>query len=160
MSHFDRREFLKGLLGKLALATGTVVLASAAAPSEKTPGEKREGTEPPPEDIHKKREGTEPPPEDIQKRADQLPRGESRAEEVPAEAVSFLNGGFRNTPWGAFRNRPFGRFRNTPLGRFRNTPLGRFRNTPLGSFGNGGWPNGGWGGFQNGGWPNYGWLNW
>jgi hypothetical protein len=151
MSNFDRRQFLKGVLGKLALATGTVVLASTAVPAagapEAQPGE------------------TETLPEDIQKRVDQLASGGSVTEEAEAEANEFLNGAFRNTPLGGFRNTPLGGFRNTPLGGFRNNPLGAFRNTPLGSFGNGGWPNGGWGGFHNGGWPNGvwpngGWLNW
>jgi hypothetical protein len=145
MSHIDRRLFLKDVLSKLALATGTVVLASTALPAAEAPGAAPEGTE--------------VPPEDIQKRADQLLAGESSSEETAA-ANEFLNGAFRNTPFGGFRNTPFGGFRNTPLGRFRNTPLGGFRNTPLGSFANGGWPNGGWGGFGNGGWPNGGWINW
>jgi hypothetical protein len=141
MSDFDRRQFLKGVLGKLAFASGTVVLASAAAPSART---RSSGSE-----------GPETTPEDIQKRADQLAASVSFSEETTTEANEFLN-----TPWGGFRNRPLGGFRNTPLGGFRNTPLGGFRNTPLGSFANGGWPNGGWGGFGNGGWPNGGWNNW
>jgi hypothetical protein len=154
MSDFDRRQFLKGILSKLALASGTVVLASTPVPSAGA------STSTP--------EGTETPPEDIRKRADQLAAAANFPEETAAEANEFLNGAFRNTPFGGFRDRPFGGFRNTPLGRFRNTPLGGFRNTPLGgfrntplgSFANGGWPNGGWGGFGNGGWPNGGWANW
>jgi len=146
MSDFDRRQFLRDVLNKLALATGTVVLASTAAPAAGTPSSTSEGTE--------------PPSEDIQKRADHLAAAESSSEENAAELNEFLNGAFRNTPFGGFRNTPFGGFRNTPLGRFRNTPVGSFRNTPLGYFSNGGWPNGGWGGFGNGGWPNGGWVNW
>jgi hypothetical protein len=146
MSHFDRRQFLKDVLSKLSLATGTVVLASTALPAVATPGSTAEGTE--------------APPEDIQKRVEHLAADQSSREETAAEANEFLNGAFRNTPFGGFSNTPFGGFRNTPLGNFRNTPLGGFRNTPLGSFANGGWPNGGWGGFGNGGWPNFGWRNW
>jgi hypothetical protein len=152
MSETDRRQFLKGLLGKLALATGTIVLGSTSAPAAQKPSSKPQENE--------------TPPEDIQKRADQL-AVEGPSAECAAEANEFLNGAFRNTPLGGFRNTPLGGFRNTPLGRFRNTPMGGFRNTPIGSFrnvpggsfGNGGWPNGGWGGFHNGGWPNGGWMN-
>lgn len=143
MSDFDRREFLKGLLGNLARAAGTVVVASAAV-STVRPEQPSEAT---------------PPEEDVKKRADRL----ADSCQLPAEetvANAFLNGAFRNTPLGAFRNAPLGAFRNAPLGAFRNTPIGAFRNTPIGSFGNGGWPNGVWGGFQNGGWPNMGWRNW
>jgi hypothetical protein len=142
MNDSSRRQFLKEVLGKLALATGTVVLASTRASSAGPTSEE-----------------TETPPEDIAKRADQLAAAVPLSEQSTAVAYGFLNRGFRNTPFGGFRNTPFGRFRNTPLGGFRNTPIGGFRNTPLGSFANGGWPNGGWGGFGNGGWPNGGWMN-
>src|SRR5262249_14146591 len=139
MSNFDRRQFLKGLLGKLAQAAGTVVVASAAVAAAKA-----QAGQP---------EGAATPPKDIQERADQLAAScESPAAEAPLS--EFLNGAFRNTPVGAFRNLPFGAFRNTPIGAFRNGPVGGFRNGPMGGFGNGGWPNGGWGGFHNGGWPN------
>jgi hypothetical protein len=139
MSDFDRRQFLKGVLGKLAQAAGTVVVASAAARG--------------------KAEGADTPPESVQERADRLAAtSDFLAEE--AGANEFLNGAFRNTPLGGFGNGPLGGFRNTPLGAFRNGGLGGFRNTPLGAFGNGGWPNGVWGGFRNGGWPNVGWRNW
>jgi hypothetical protein len=162
MSTFDRRQFLNGVLTRLALATGTVVLASTAAPAART--------------TSSRPAGTGGPPEDIQKRADQLPAEDTSVEESAAEVNEFLNGAFRNTPWGGFRNTPGGGFGNSPVGRFRNTPLGGFgnspvgrfrntpgagfRNTPLGSFKNSTWPNGGWGGFYNGGWPNGGWANW
>ena len=144
MSNFDRRQFLKGILDKLVAVAGTVVVASAAASTAKAQGAQAEGAA--------------PPPEDVQERADRL----AATGNVPAEAgaYEFLNGAFRNTPWGGFGNGPLGGFRNTPLGAFRNGVGGRFRNTPLGGFGNGGWPNGGWGGFGNGGWPNGGWHNW
>ena len=135
MSDFDRRQFIKEILSKMAL-TGTVVLASTSAPavaSASPPGGSAE---------------------DIQERADQIAAGDTTAE------TNQWLGGFRNTPLGAFRNGPLRGFRNTPLGAFRNNPLGAFRNTPLGTFGNGGWPNGGWSGFRNGGWPNYVWDNW
>jgi hypothetical protein len=145
MSDFDRRQFLKGVLGKLAQAAGTVVVASAAASTARAQGNQSEGAE--------------TPPKDVQERADRL-AATTDFSAAEAEANEFLNGAFRNTPLGGFANGPVGGFRNTPLGRFRNGPLGAFRNTPLGSFGNGGWPNGGWGGFHNGGWPNGGWHNW
>jgi hypothetical protein len=147
MSNFDRRQFLKGILGKLTQAAGTVVVASATALVARAQG--------------RQSEGAEAPPEDVQERADRLAATSNcSAEEAEAGANEFLNGAFRNTPLGGFRNTPLGGFRNTPLGNFRNHPLGGFRNTPLGGFGNTGWPNGGWGGFRNGGWPNGGWLNW
>jgi hypothetical protein len=143
MSDFNRRQFLKSLLGKLAQAGGTVVVATVAVATARAQGESR---------------ASETPAQDVQERADHLAAaGEPLPEDV---AFEFLNGGFRNRPFGGFRNTPFGGFRNTPLGAFRNAPLGGFRNTPLGAFGNGGWPNGGWGGFLNGGWPNVGWRNW
>jgi hypothetical protein len=147
VSNFDRRRFLKDLIGKLALATGSVVLASTRLPLAEALASMPKGSE-----TH--------PPGEIVERADQLAAEVSLAEEAAAGANEFLNGGFRNTPLGGFRNSPLGGFRNTPLGGFRNSPLGGFRNTPLGSFANGGWPNGGWGGFGNGGWPNGGWHNW
>jgi len=145
MSNCSRRQFLAGLLGKLAQTAGSVVVASAAASIAHA-------------EEHLS-EQTERPPDDVQSRADRL----AAASDCPAEteiAAEFLNGAFRNTPFGGFRNTPFGGFRNTPIGGFRNNPLGAFRNTPLTTFGNGGWPNGGWGGFYNGGWPNFGWRNW
>jgi hypothetical protein len=153
MSDIDRRLFLKGVLCKLALTTGTVVLASVAVSTAK---------------AQEKQTASANPPEDLQGRADRLAASaNSQDEETLAAANEFLNGAFRNTPIGAFRNGGLGGFRNTPLGNFRNSPIGGFRNTPLGSFANGGWPNGGWpnggwpnAGFRNGGWPNFGWRNW
>lgn len=147
MSDTNRRQFLKGILGKLAQAAGAVVVASAAASTARA--------------QEHQSEGAEAPPEDVQERADRLAAsGNFPAEDAEALANEFLNRGFRNTPLGGFRNTPLGSFRNSGLGGFRNSPVGRFRNTPLGAFGNGGWPNGGWGGFRNGGWPNGGWGNW
>jgi len=156
MSDFDRRQFLKGILGKLTQAAGTVVVASATASLARAQGPESEEAD--------------PPPEGVQERADRLAATANfPAEGAGANTVAFLNGAFRNTPVGGFgnmpvvggfRNAPLGSFRNTPLGAFRNSPVGRFRNTPFGAFGNGGWPNGGWGGFGNGGWPNGAWRNW
>jgi hypothetical protein len=146
MSDFNRRQFLKGILGKLAQAAGAVVVASAAVSTAQARGHRSEGGE-------ASRKG-------VQERADRLAASGNIPAEAEAEANAFLNGRFRNTPLGGFANGPLGGFRNTPLGTFRNTPLGNFRNTPLGAFANGGWPNGGWGGFANGGWPNFGWRNW
>ena len=146
MSDFDRRQFLKGLLGQLVRATGTVVVASAAVSSVQARGERPAGND--------------APADSLQARADRLAATCPGAGAQGEQAVAFLNGAFRNTPLGAFRNTPVGGFRNHLLGGFQNTPLGAFRNTPLGAFGNGGWPNGGWGGFNNGGWPNVGWRNW
>jgi hypothetical protein len=150
MSAFDRRQFLKGILGNLVQAAGAVVVASTATSTARAEGNQAEGTD--------------TTSEDPQERADRLAATSNCAPdevESGAHPVSFLNGAFRNTPWGRFRNTPLGGFRNTPLGNFRNTPLGAFGNSPLGNvWGNGGWPNGGWGGFHNGGWPNGGWHNW
>jgi hypothetical protein len=142
MSDFDRRQFLKGILVKLAQAAGTVVVASAAVSTARAQGHKSEGAE----------------TEDFQKRL--AATGKFPAEETAADANEFLNGAFRNSPAGAFRNSPVGAFLNHPVGAFRNGPVGGFRNYPSGGFGNGGWPNGGWGGFRNGGWPNHAWRNW
>src|SRR5262249_25232678 len=134
MSDFNRRQFLKGILGKLVQAAGTVVVASAAAATARAQGD-RSGA-------------SETPPEGVQERADRLAAAAPfPPEEAEAKASEFLNGAFRNGPLGAFRNHPLGAFRNTPLGGFRNGPVGAFRNRPGGGFGNGGWPNGGWGGF-------------
>lgn len=147
MSDFDRRQFLKGILGRLVQTAGTVVVASAAVSMARAQADQSEGAE--------------TPPEDVKERADRLAAtGNLPAEDAEAGTSEFLNGAFRNHPLGAFRNAPLGAFRNTPLGAFRNHPVGGFRNTPLGAFANGGWPNGGWGGFRNGGWPNGGWRNW
>jgi len=138
MSAIDRRKFLKGLLGGMAQAAGTVIVASAVVTDA---------------------QGAETPSQDVLERADRLADSGLTTDDTEA-LCAFLNGGFRNTPLGAFRNAPLGAFRNTPLGTFRNGPVGGFRNTPLNVFGNGGWPNGGWGGFRNGGWPNGVWRNW
>src|SRR5215831_9927775 len=134
MSDFDRRQFLKGILGKLVQTAGTVVVASATVSMAMAKKRQSEETAPP--------EG-----EGVQERAARLAaRSNVPAEEAEAggNTLAFLNGAFRNTPWGGFGNGPLGGFRNTPIGAFRNGVGGRFRNTPLGGFGNGGWPNGGW----------------
>jgi hypothetical protein len=146
MSNCDRRQFLKGILGKLAQAAGTVVVASTTVSMARAQGQ--ESTT------------SETPAQDVQERADRLAATADFPAEADIGAVAFLNGAFRNTPLGGFGNAPLGGFRNTPFGGFRNSPLGNFRNTPLGAFANGGWPNGGWGGFRNGGWPNGAWRNW
>lgn len=146
MSDFDRRQFLKDILGNLVQTASTVVVASAAVSSSRA-------EQSPTGDA-------ETPSESIQERAERLASCVQLNAEGEANTIAFLNGAFRNTPIGGFRNTPIGGFRNTPVGAFRNTPIGAFRNTPVGAFGNGGWPNGGWGGFHNGGWPNMGWRNW
>src|SRR5262245_15848816 len=121
MSDFNRRQFLKGILGTLVQAAGAVVVATAAASEARAEADQSEGND--------------TPPEELQQRADRL----AATSDVHAAdaALEFLNGGFRNTPLGGFRNSPLGRFRNTPIGAFRNTPVNAFRNTPLGAFGNG-----------------------
>lgn len=140
MSDTNRRQFLKGVLGKLAIAAGTVVVATTAA-SDATPG------------------GTETPSDDFRERADRLAaNGNLSASEAEYEPAQF-GGRFRNGGLGGFANGPLGGFRNTPIGAFRNGLLGGFRNTPLGTFANSAWPNGPIGGFQNFGWPNGAWVN-
>src|SRR5262245_23296813 len=117
MSTIDRRKLLKEILGTIAQATGSIVVASATFSISKA-----EGKEP------KERE---PSADDIQQRADRLVLAERPLPEVAEAGINeFLNGGFRNTPWGGFRNAPFGAFRNSPLGAFRNLPVGGFRNLP------------------------------
>lgn len=138
MSNFDRRQFLKGLLGTLASAAGTVVLASTA-----------HAQQPP---------ASETPPDDLSERADRL-AGDAACASEPT-AAEFLNhfrnggpgwhNGWRNGGWSntGFRNGPGwhnGGFRN---GGFNNSPWGNG-----GGFGNGGFRNGG---FRNGNT----WLNW
>lgn len=146
MSDFNRRQFLKDVLARLAQGAGSVVVATAAVAAVRAG---QPAAEP----------GTAPT--DLQERADRLAASEAfRTETTEVAFNEFLNAGFRNTPLGAFRNSPIGGFRNTPLGAFRNGPVGGFRNTPLSTFANGGWPNSPWGGFRNGGWPNHAWGNW
>jgi hypothetical protein len=119
MSDSDRRQFLKGVLGTLVQAAGTVVLAStAASPAAAKP------------------EGTATPPEDIQDRADRLASSGDSAAGKAANAFlnyrpvptfgGFLNGGWPNGVGGLFRNAPWinGPWTNGP---WRN-----------------GWPNFGW----------------
>jgi hypothetical protein len=151
MSDFDRRRFLKCVLGQLAQTAGTIVVAVAAASTAQAQPSQEPSNKGPDEDA---------PPGDPQKRADRLAANEELS--ASANANEFLNTGFRNTPIGGFGNTPFGGFRNTPLGAFRNGPNSTFRNGILGNrWGNGGWGNGGWpNGFQNGGWPNGPWRNW
>src|SRR5262245_55818258 len=121
-SNFDRRQFLKGLLGNLAQAAGTVVIASAAISTASA-------------DENQSESGNNSK-EDVQERAEKLAASGNFSPEAESAANEFLNGGFRNHPLGAFRNHPFGAFRNTPLGAFRNGPVGGFRNHPFGGFGN------------------------
>jgi hypothetical protein len=146
MIDLDRRQFFKRVFAKVAQAAGAVVVASATVPLAKAHGQPSEDAE---------------PPRDVQERADRL-AANAPADQAEGETqlCEFLNGAFRNTPWGGFGNTPIGSFRNTPIGSFRNAPLSGFRNTPFGPFGNGGWQNFFPGGFRNGGWPNSGWHNW
>jgi len=145
MSDLDRRQFFKSVFASLVQAAGTVVVADATASMAMAEGQS---------------DGAKPP-EDIQERADRLASAaDSPVEETEETSATFLNGGFRNTPFGGFGNAPIGGFRNTPMGVFRNTPFSHFRNTPIGPFANGGWRNSPWGGFRNGGWPNGAWRNW
>jgi hypothetical protein len=131
MANADRRRFLKGLLGTLAGAAGSVVLASTAT-AKTTPA-----AEPQPD-----------APKDIQDRAEELAAGADVPEgEVPIN--QFLNAGFRNGLGGGFRN---GGFLNGLGGGFRN---GGFANGLGGGFRNGGFANGLGGGFRNGSFRNW-----
>ncbi len=110
MANTERRRFLKGLLGALAGAAGTVVLAATDAKAAEPPA------------------GAPPTDQggDIQERADRLADAAGADEqEVPVSAFvnrAFRNGGFGNGYGGGFRN---GGFRNGYGGGFRN---GAFRN--------------------------------
>jgi hypothetical protein len=130
MSHVTRRQLLASLLGNLAATTGTVVVLAHTVLGE-APAAASEVDTPP------------QPQADLQERADQV-AGElgSLDEEEDIQAVSFVNGGFRNggLGGGGFRK---GAFAN---GGFGN---GGFRK---GAFANGG----GGGGFRNGGFANGG----
>ena len=90
MSDFDRRRFLKGILGKLAQAAGAVVVASAAVSTAQARGHRSGGGE-------ASRKG-------VQERADRLAASGNIPAEAEAEANAFLNGRFRNTPLGGFGN--------------------------------------------------------
>jgi rSAM-associated Gly-rich repeat protein len=117
MANTERRRFLKSLLGALAGAAGTVVLASAGAAAETT-------GEPQPEEAG-----------DIQSRADRI-AGAAGAEEQEVPVRAFVNRGFRNGYGGGFRN---GGFRNGGVGGgFRN---GGFANGFGGGFRNGAFRN-------------------
>ena len=116
MAHTHRRRFLKDLLGTLAGAAGTIVIASAAtapAPAQVASGQNT----------------------DIQKRADELARAAGANEEDLL--VNFVNRAFRNARGGGgFRN---GGFRNGGVGGgFRN---GGFANGGGGAFRNGAFRN-------------------
>src|SRR5262245_22193126 len=76
MSDFSRRQFLKGVLGAMLQAAGSVVLASAAAPAA------RGGERP---------DGGESPPESPQQRADRLAAAGDFPAEAAAEAAEFRN---------------------------------------------------------------------
>jgi rSAM-associated Gly-rich repeat protein len=120
MANTSRRRFLKDLLGTLAGAAGSVVLASAAAPA--SAGEPAPGPQP-------------ETPDDIQERAEQLASTADTAEEE-VSPCGFLNRGFRNAVGGGFRN---GGFRNGGVGGgFRN---GGFANGAGGGFRNGAFRN-------------------
>ena len=149
MAHTHRRQFLKDLLGTLAQATGTIVLASAAAATAQAQVASGQNT-------------------DIQKRADELARAAGANEEDLL--VNFVNRAFRNARGGGgFRN---GGFRNGGVGGvgFRNAAFrngggfggGAFRNAAVGgggfgggAFRNGGFANGGGGAFRNGAFRNW-----
>lgn len=121
MADTSRRRFLEHLLGTLAGAAGSVVLASAST-SLASAGEP--GTVPQPD-----------APDDIQKRAEQLADATGTTEEE-VEPCGFLNRGFRNAVGGGFRN---GGFRNAGVGGgFRN---GGFANGVGGGFRNGAFRN-------------------
>jgi rSAM-associated Gly-rich repeat protein len=119
MANTERRRFLKGLLGALAGAAGTVVLAtteakaadqSADAPAPDTAG-------------------------DIRERADRIADA-AGAQEQEVPVAAFVNRGFRNGYGGGFRN---GGFRNGGVGGgFRN---GGFANGYGGGFRNGAFRN-------------------
>jgi hypothetical protein len=153
MSDQDRRQFLKGLLGRLVQSAGVVVLASAAASrahGEQTTNDNSQG--------------------DVRERADKLARNGRRAAdgaEEPTQPVGFLNLSFGRPPvgirppiadWrnGGWDNGNIGGWRNRGGGNFRN---GGWVNTGWPNGGLGGWRNGGVGGWTNGGWPNGGWRN-
>jgi rSAM-associated Gly-rich repeat protein len=110
MANSQRRQFLKDLLGTLAQAAGTVVLASAAT-------------------AHALAQGTSGQGRDIQKRAEELAGAAGANEEELL--VNFVNRAFRNGSGGGFRNGGFanggggGGFRN---GGFANGGGGGFRN--------------------------------
>src|SRR5262245_26857996 len=114
MTQSNRRQFLQGLLGALAGASGTLVLAS-------TTSSKADATEPAPKPQPEK-------PTDIQERAEQIANSAGTTEEE-GTGCGFLNGGFRNGFGGGFRNGGFGNgfgggFRNSG---FRNGVGGGFR---------------------------------
>lgn len=122
MADASRRRFLKTLLGTLAGAAGSVVVASASTPpvaaGEPAPA-------PQPETV-----------DDIQKRAEQLADTAGTTEVKDVEPCGFLNRGFANGVGGGFRN---GGFRNAgPGGGFRN---GGFANGVGGGFRNGAFRN-------------------
>lgn len=130
MVNAERRRFVKGILGALAGAAGTVVLAATEA---KAAGP---AATPTPE-----------PAGDIQERADRIAEA-AGAEESETTASLFVNRGFRNGVGGGFRK---GGFANGGGG-FRN---GGFANGGGGGFRNGGFANGLGGGFKNGAFRNW-----
>ena len=141
MTDFDRRQFLRGVLGKLTLAAGTVVLGRTSVSLAGSPG-----TQP---------EGADTPPKDIQKRADELAvSGTGAVEEAAAEPNEFLNLSARRPARPRLRPGVWGNIGWPNAG----WPNGGWHN---GVWNNGGWPNVGWnnGIWANGGWPNVGWRN-
>src|SRR4051812_21730293 len=85
----QRRRFLKAILGALAGAAGSVVLATSETKAAGPAGEPQPA-----------------PPDDIQDRADRLADAVG-AEEQEAPLCGFVNRAFRNSVGGGFRNGGF-----------------------------------------------------
>ena len=146
MSHLSRRQLLAGLLGGLAQAAGTVVLARAVLSEAAAQGNEASSSA--------------PSQTNVQDRADQLVARREPADEEGLRPGSFVTaafgrGGFARGGYGgggAFRR---GGFANGGYGGgFRN---GGFANGGYGGgFRKGGFANGGYGGgFANGGFRNW-----
>jgi hypothetical protein len=141
MSHLSRRQLLAGILGGMAQAAGTVVLARAVLPGAAAQGQEA--------DTPAQSQAS------LQERADRVAAEQGPLGEEDLQPVSFVNGGFRNGGGGGFKKGGFangggggGGFRN---GGFANGGGG-------GGFKKGGFANGGGGGggFRNGGFANGG----
>ena len=137
MSHLSRRQLLAGVLGGLAQAAGTVVLARSvlAEAAAETAGK---GASTP-----------APGQASLLERADRVAAEQGPPDEDDdLQPSSFVNGGFANGGGGGgFRN---GGFANGGGGGFRK---GGFANGGGAGFRNGGFANGG-GGFRNGAFRN------
>jgi uncharacterized membrane protein YgcG len=118
MATNERRQFLKNLLGTLAGAAGTVVLAATEAKASEPPAEQSG---------------------DIQERADRLASAAGEEEEFLVSA--FAKGGFRNGAGGGFRNGGFANGGGFRKGGFANGGGGGFRNAAGGGFRNGAFRN-------------------